>query len=236
MVSDFDQNEEFIRSSLLCDADIPPASDGFAHRCLAAVGPAASSRKIALWRTRAFCVAASVAAVAGVAVLVASIRTAKTEGRGGEARSAAAVEDVSVVGVKASNPSASGATAMSNESVVNADPGATALWKTLNAGQTQMAWEWPECAKSARLTITGGGITAEKVYGKGDAFPVWNPAVPESFDEDEVFTAKLTFYNGERGAGDEIESLVADGIGFVRGISGGRLAMDGLTVFRIAKK
>ena len=220
MVSDFDQNEEFIRSSLLCDADIPPASDGFAHRCLAAVGPVASSRKIALWRTRAFCVAASVAA----------------EGRGGEARSAAAVEDVSVVGVKASNPSASGATAMSNESVVNADPGATALWKTLNAGQTQMAWEWPECAKSARLTITGGGITAEKVYGKGDAFPVWNPAVPESFDEDEVFTAKLTFYNGERGAGDEIESLVADGIGFVRGISGGRLAMDGLTVFRIAKK
>ena len=66
-----------------------------------------------------------------------------------------------------------------------------------------MAWEWPERAKSARLTITGRGVTAEKVYGKGDAFPMWNPPVPEDFNEDDVFTAKLTFYNGERGGGEE---------------------------------
>ena len=138
----------------------------------------------------------------------------------------------------ASVPAAAGSTATSNESVVNANPGATALWKALNAGQAQMAWEWPDRAKSARLTITGAGVTAERVYGKGDAFPVWNPPVPEDFNEDDVFTVKLTFYNGERGGGEEVACLVAKGIGFVRGVSGeaSRLVLEREAMFQIVKK
>lgn len=238
MVAGFEMDEEFMAASLLCDADIPPASDGFAHRCLAAVGSAAAVGRAALWRTRTFQVAASVAAVAACAVLVMSARTAKTADGAAGAPTAAVIEDVAVVGVTASEPVAASRMEMSNECVVNADPGATALWKTLNAGQTQMAWEWPECAKSARLTITGAGVTAERVYGKSDAFPIWNPPMPENFNEDDVFTAKLTFYSGAGGAGEEVACLVADGIGFVRGVSGERprLALEGSAGFRIAKK
>ena len=226
-------DEAFIRASLMSDEDIPPASLGFARRCLAAVR---SSDAPGFWRTYGFRIAASVAAAMVVAALVVMRASDPACVRGGTAEPS--VEDIAVVGVTASVPAAAGRTATSNESVVNANPGATALWKALNAGQTQMAWEWPDRAKSARLTITGRGVTAEKVYGKGDAFPMWNPPVPEDFNEDDVFTAKLTFYNGERGGGEEVACLVAEGIGFVRGVSGEgeRLALYGSTMFQIVKK
>lgn len=236
MDADKDMGEEmFITSSLLSDADIPPASEGFARRCLAAVGSPVPAARAAFWRSRSTRFAASVVAAAVFAALAMCMRTGKTAGAGA---SAGAVEDVAVVGVTASSSAVSGVMAMSNECVVNANPRATALWKTLNAGQAQMAWEWPERAKSARLTIIGAGVTAERVYGKGDAFPVWNPHVPEVFNEDDVFTAKLTFYNGERGGGEEVACLVAEGIGFVRGVSGegARLSLLGSTMFQIVKK
>ena len=227
--------ELLITSSLLSDADIPPASAGFSRRCLAAVGSSAYVERAVLWRTRSISIAASVAAVAAFAAVATYMRTAET---GGGASTEAVVEDVAVVGVTASSPAVSGVMATSNECVVNANPRATALWRTLNAGQAQMAWEWPDRAKSARLTITGAGVTAARVYGKGDAFPVWKPPVPEDFNEDDVFTAKLTFYNGERGGGEEVACLVAEGIGFVRGVSGEgeRLALYGSTMFQIVKK
>ena len=239
----FDRDEAddvFITSALLSEADIPSASDGFERRCLAAIRSAGSSGTSVARRMRGVAFAAVAAAAisfATWAVTVSLSGSARTEA-GAFCDPAVAVEDVSAVGVTASRAVSAGVLAMSNESVVNANPGATALWKALNAGQTQMAWEWPERAMSARLTITGSGITAEKVYGKGDAFPVWNPPVPEDFREDDVFTAKITFYVGEKGAGDEIASLVADGIGFVRGISGRapRVVYGGPVRFRLAKK
>ncbi len=231
-----DMDEAVITASLTSMVDIPPASAGFERRCFATVasmtaaGRTAKRRRRALRAAAAFAVAA--AALAGVAPL---LREALPEDGAGVREQA---EDVSIVGVKGPDRSACGTLATSNECVVNANPGATALWKTLNAGQAQMAWEWPERAKSARLTISGGGVTAEKVYVRGDAFPVWNPPVPERIDEDEVFTAKLTFYDGENGGGDELECIVADGMGFVRGISGtaGGRVPDGLAAFRIARK
>lgn len=229
-------DEAFIRASLMSDEDIPPASRGFARRCLAAVRSSDALESPGLLRTYGFRIAASVAAAAVVAALVVT-RVSGPERVIGETAESR-VEDIAVVGVTASVPAAAGSTATSNESVVNANPGATALWKALNAGQAQMAWEWPDRAKSARLTITGAGVTAERVYGKGDAFPVWNPPVPEDFNEDDVFTVKLTFYNGERGGGEEVACLVAKGIGFVRGVSGeaSRLALEREAMFQIVKK
>ena len=63
-----------------------------------------------------------------------------------------------------------------------------------------------------------------------------NPSVPEDFNEDDVYTARLTFYRGTKGTGGEVSQLVANGIGFVRGVSGvgTRLALDGSVLFQIA--
>ena len=135
---------------------------------------------------------------------------------------AALITSLSIVlGTHLKNKAASAeSVATSNECMVNTNPGATIFWKALNAGQSQMAWEWPDGAKSAKLTITGRGMTAEKIYGKADAFPVWNPPVPDDFNEDDVYTARLTFYSGLKGTGGEVSQLVANGIGFVRGVSG----------------
>ncbi len=238
-----------IASALKSDADIPPASSDFPRRCRAA---AARSFRDGPGRARGaskFKFAVCVAAVSSLATWMATVSAVSTGSRPSAAQrnqNAAAIEDISVFGVDTcvsahsaiATRGGAAAVSMSNESVVNADPYATALWKTLNAGQTQMAWEWPERARSARLTITGGGLVAEKVYAKSDAFPVWNPPVPDDFCEDDVFTARLTFYNGERGGGDEVACLVAEGIGFVRGVSGegGRLALERAAMFQIVKK
>ena len=230
--------EGLIKASLVSDEDIPPASDGFAGRCIAAMRPPVPAGAFTLRRKLGLVIAASIAVAAVVAALVVAHVPGAGRRTGGCPQAAAPVKDVAEVGVLPALPAVAGTTATSNESVVNANPGATALWKTLNAGQSQMAWEWPERANSAKLTITGCGMTAEKIYGKSDAFPVWNPPVPEDFNEDDVFTAKLTFYNGERGVGEEVACLVAEGIGFVRGVSGrgARLALDSATKFQIVKK
>lgn len=200
------------------DGDIPPASADFAKRCLAAAVPA----RRGLWHD--FKLAASVAFVASFTTW--ALTTSYTaRPAAGESVLAAVAEDVSLVGVENANVVKTVASATSNESVVNSNPSATVLWRTLNAGQSQMAWEWPDDARSAKLTITGCGKTTERVYRVDDAFPVWNPPVPESFDEDDVYTAKLVFYRGENATGDEVSSLVADGIGFVRGISASKSRM-----------
>ena len=120
-------DEAFIRASLMSDEDIPPASRGFARRCLAAVR---SSDAPGFWRTYGFRIAASVAAAAVVAALVVT-RVSVPERVIGETAESQ-VEDIAVVGVTASVPAAAGSTATSNESVVNANPGATALWKALS--------------------------------------------------------------------------------------------------------
>ena len=223
----------FIASALASEADVPSASGGFKRRCLAAMrsslcGAPEPRRWTGLRRAVVVAAAVSVATWAAAVVVLRSC--------GGRAPAAGCVEDVAALGVVVPSVVASGASSVSNESVVNANPGATALWRTLNAGQAQMAWEWPERAVSARLTITGAGVTAERVYTKSDAFPVWNPPVPENFSEDDVYTAKLTFYNGEYGLGDQVACLVAEGIGFVRGVSGegSRFALENAVKFRVA--
>ncbi len=208
----FEEGEGAIAAALRDMADIPPTSHGFSRRCLVAAR--------AVPRAKAFGCGAALRLAAAAAIAAAATWLAAEAFFARQADGAATVEDVSAVGVVAARFSSDGSAAMSNESVVNADPNSTVLWKTLNAGQSQMAWEWPDGAKSARLTITGCGLRAEKIYGTDDAFPVWNPPVPEDFDEGDVYTARLTFYRGARGMGDEIASLVADGIGFVRGVSG----------------
>ena len=235
-----DCEEDVIASALTSEADIPSVSSGFASRCLAAMRFSRADMAH-VRRLRGFKFAASMAAIVAIvtwAATVAAMKKAERCGRSVEDRKSASVGDVSALGVVSSQTQAIGAASISNESVVNANPGATVLWKALNAGQAQMGWEWPECALSARLTITGGGIVAEKLYGKSDAFPVWNPPVPDDFCEDDVFTAKLTFYKGERGEGGEVACLVAEGIGFVRGVSGvgAHFAFDGSQYTRVVKK
>lgn len=108
---------------------------------------------------------------------------------------------------------------VSNECVVNANPSATVHWKTLNAGQAQMAWEWPEGARSAKLEISNRAGAVEELYDIGDNFPLWVPPTPEVFDEDDVYTAKLTFYRDLHGRGEAISTLNAEGLGFVHGVS-----------------
>ena len=232
--------EGIIVSALASEADIPDASTGFERRCLAALRSSRCGGED-MRRWRGFRYAASMAAAVLIAAWAATVAVKKEvegDARPVDGCNTVCIEDVEALGVVSTHVPAAGAASISNESVVNANPCATALWKTLNAGQTQMAWEWPERAVSARLTITGSGIIAEKVYGKNDAFPVWNPPVPDDFCEDDVFTAKLTFYNGERGSGDEVACLVAEGIGFVRGVSGvgSCITFDGSAGFRVVKK
>lgn len=224
-----DVADRLVAAALRDDADIPAVSSAFARNCLTAV----SDRRAGASRRRLFCVAASAAFLASLATWAVTMGLAPSIARqeGMESAAVAALAgDVSSVGVNTpragerasmlSGGDAASALAMSNECMVNTDPGATVFWKALNAGQSQMAWEWPDGAKSAKLTITGCGMTAEKIYGKADAFPVWNPPVPEDFNEDNVYTARLTFYSGARGTGGEVSQLVVSGIGFVRGVSG----------------
>ena len=219
-----DAEDAAIAAALHDEADIPEVSASFARRCLAAAGASGGvAREHGAFRLVG--IAAAAAVLASVATWVAAMRVADARSRAGEA-SAALPDDVLAVGVKASAGSGGAAAASaesvatSNECMVNTNPGATIFWKALNAGQSQMAWEWPDGAKSAKLTITGRGMTAEKIYGKADAFPVWNPPVPDDFNEDDVYTARLTFYSGLKGTGGEVSQLVANGIGFVRGVSG----------------
>ncbi len=213
-----------IASALAQEADIPPASASFWRRCLAAA-MAGGVRKAPACGWGGFRFAASLAATASFATWAATMAV-MTARHGEVAQNGGDVQPVEVEEVAPAFAVASSAAAdqsspvVSNESVVNSDPGATVLWKTLNAGQSQMAWEWPEGVRSARLTISGVGMTASKIYNRDDAFPVWNPPVPADFTEEDVYTATLTFFEGERGAGAEVASLVADGIGFVRGVSG----------------
>ena len=246
-VENDDVTDRLVAAALRDDADIPAVSSAFARNCLMAV----SDRRVGASRRRLFCVAASAAFLASLATWAVTMGidtlSARQEGRKSAAVSALA-GDVSSVGVntpcngarvlKPDGYDVASALAMSNECMVNTDPGATVFWKALNAGQSQMAWEWPDGAKSAKLTITGRGLTAEKIYGKADAFPVWNPAVPADFNEDDVYTARLTFYRGVNGTGGELAQLVANGIGFVRGVSGvgTSLALDGSAMFQIVKK
>jgi len=246
-VENDDVADRLVAAALRDDADIPAASAAFARNCLTAV----SDRRAGASGRRLFCVAASAALLASLATWAVTMGidtpSARQEGRK-SAAVAALAGDVSSVGVntpcngaRATKPDGydvASALAMSNECMVNTDPGATVFWKALNAGQSQMAWEWPDGAKSAKLTITGRGLTAEKIYGKADAFPVWNPAVPADFNEDDVYTARLTFYRGVNGTGGELAQLVANGIGFVRGVSGvgTSLALDGSAMFQIVKK
>ena len=240
-----DMADRLVAAALRDDADIPAASAAFTRNCMSAL----SGRRGQSASRRLFKVAAASAVLASLATWSMTAALSPAIARHGEmapAAVAAVAEDVSSVGVNtpcedahASKPAGHGAAsalAMSNECMVNTDPGATVFWKALNAGQSQMAWEWPDGAKSAKLTITGCGMTAEKVYGKADAFPVWNPPVPEDFNEDDVYTARLTFYRGAKGTGGEVSQLVANGIGFVRGVSGvgTRLALDGSVLFQIA--
>jgi len=213
-----------IASALAQEADIPPASASFSRRCLAAAR-LGDVKAPPAYGWGGFKFAASLAAIASFATWAATmaVMTARhgevAQNGGGE--QAVEVEEASSEWAVASSSAADQSMpVVSNESVVNADPGATVLWKTLNAGQSQMAWEWPEGVKSAKLTISGIGMTAAKIYNRDDAFPVWNPPVPADFTEEDVYTATLTFFEGERGAGAEVASLVADGIGFVRGVSG----------------
>ncbi len=235
-----------IASALRCDIDIPPASADFSRRCYAAAaGSVRPERRI---RRHSFPLlfAIGIAAVSSLFTWLATV-SAMSQGRHVDAdvasSSADVVEDVSALGVETPGDlrgiirAAPSAVAMSNECVVNADPNSTVLWKALNAGQSQMAWEWPYGARSARLTIAGRGKTAAKVFAEGDAFPVWNPVTPADFDEEDVFTAKLTFYRGLGAAGGEISSLVADGIGFVHGVSGeaSGFAADGGMRFDLAR-
>ena len=225
-----DVTDRLVAAALRDDADIPAVSAVFVRNCMSAAsgrcgGGAGGGR---LFRVAA--AAALLASFATGAVMVAVMAALARHGAAEPTALATAVEDVSTVGVNTPRPGrmvaasagegAVSALALSNECMVNTDPGATVFWKALNAGQSQMAWEWPDGAKSAKLTITGCGMTAEKVYGKADAFPVWNPPVPEDFSEDDVYTARLTFYRGVRGTGGEVARLVANGIGFVRGVSG----------------
>ena len=230
-----DCEEDVIASALTSEADIPSVSSGFASRCLAAMRFSRADMAH-VRRLRGFKFAASMAAIVAIvtwAATVAAMKKAERCGRSVEDRKSASVGDVSALGVVSSQTQSIGAASISNESVVNANPGATGVMD-----RVQMGWEWPECALSARLTITGGGIVAEKLYGKSDAFPVWNPPVPDDFCEDDVFTAKLTFYKGERGEGGEVACLVAEGIGFVRGVSGvgAHFAFDGSQYTRVVKK
>ena len=62
--------------------------------------------------------------------------------------------------------------------------------------------------------------------------------MPADFNEDDVYTARLTFYRGVNGTGGELAQLVANGIGFVREVSGvgTSLALDGSAMFQIVKK
>ena len=224
-----DVTDRLVAAALRDDADIPAVSAAFVRNCMSA----ASGRRGGAAGRRLFRVAASAAFLASIAtgtVTVAIMAALARQGAAEPTALAVAVEDVSTVGVNtprqgrmvaaSAGEGAVSALALSNECMVNTDPGATVFWKALNAGQSQMAWEWPDGAKSAKLTITGCGMTAEKVYGKTDAFPVWNPPVPEDFNEDDVYTARLTFYRGVGGTGGEVARLVANGIGFVRGVSG----------------
>ena len=239
---DDETTDLLVAAALRDDADIPAASAAFTRNCMSALSGSGGNASGA----RLFKAASASALLASLTTWAVVTCLAPEPARNVEvapASVAAVADDVSMVGVNtpqtgavASADGSTAAMAMSNECMVNANPGATALWKALNAGQSQMAWEWPDEAKSAKLTITGRGLTAEKIYCKADAFPVWNPPVPKDFNEDDVYTARLTFYDGERGAGDEVSCLVAEGIGFVHGVSGEdkRLSLDGAAMFQIA--
>lgn len=239
-----DAIEKMFAAALCDDADIPSASESFARNCISYMsGGRDGARSVRFFR-----VAAASAILSSLATWTAVVHCHPALQRPAETAPAhciAVAEDVAAVGVNAPQDAAADARgialdsslAVSNESMVNTNPGATVFWKALNAGQSQMAWEWPDGARSARLTITGCGLTAEKVYGKSDAFPVWNPPVPADFSEDDVYTARLTFYRGAKGTGEELSHLVATGIGFVRGVSGAesQFVVDSMAFANLAR-
>lgn len=205
--------EDVIVAALGDNSDIPELSPQFTRRCLAAMCPRRGCRREML-------VMLASAAIASFATWLAAYPFFARSPRPEAAAAQYASRDSSIgLLPSAIARNAAGNSSMSNECVVNADPFATVHWKTLNAGQSQMAWEWPEGAHSAKLRISNRSATVEKLFDVGDVFPVWRPDTPKVFDEDDVYTAKLTFYRELHGRGDAISTMSAEGLGFVHGIS-----------------
>jgi len=99
---------------------------------------------------------------------------------------------------------------------IDANPVASLLWRTVREDQVRLWWENPALATSARLTIAGIKKTTTVELGSGVDEYLWTlPALSVDKDED-VYTVRLEFLNGDAVLADE--TLTATGIGRVRGV------------------
>lgn len=106
--------------------------------------------------------------------------------------------------------------ALSAAVAVNANPDATAFWRTANlAGTRELYLDWPSSAVSARLTLTS--MTGDKSvaftkaeYPSAYAFP----ASPTAMGDERVYVLKLEYLDS---SGSTVATETAGGIGFVTG-------------------
>jgi hypothetical protein len=96
-------------------------------------------------------------------------------------------------------------------------------WCTVKAANPMLNWTWPKGAMSARLTVMGGpAATSAVINTPGAPEYEWAVSLPAEDEAECVYALKLEFYpaldcGGEALAG---ETLLAEGIGAVRGVDG----------------
>lgn len=103
------------------------------------------------------------------------------------------------------------------------------LWRTCMA--EGIAWEWPEGAASAKLTVSGKGGTAEHLFNRPAASSRPVPETtfalvpPTDASAEDVLDLSLAFYSESDATGEVLadETLSAEGVGLVRGVNGAAL-------------
>lgn len=102
---------------------------------------------------------------------------------------------------------------------IDADPEGSLLWKTVLSDEIELFWRNPSFATSAKLSLVGIKDTRSVVFSKGETSYSFSLPPCSSEEEEDVYTFRLEFYNGDALlAGETIE---AAGIGRVRGVGAG---------------
>ena len=92
----------------------------------------------------------------------------------------------------------------------------TLLGRTLGGGAVTLAWESPDDAATARLTLASASTSQELTFAAGVTSYVWTVSAPTGEADERAYTLTLAFEkDGAPLAGTE---LVATGIGIVRGV------------------
>ena len=99
---------------------------------------------------------------------------------------------------------------------VDTGVGTTLLGRTLGGGAVTLAWELPDDAATARLTLASARTSQELTFAAGVTSYVWTVSAPTDETDERAYTLTLAFEkDGAPLAGTE---LVATGIGVVRGV------------------